>query len=401
MATAAVWTPAERPRAATGLRGLLVRVHRTLGLFIAAFLILAGITGSALVYQAELDGWLNPDLWAIAATGPSLSPQTIADRVAAADERVTARWIPLEQRPTAAADVWVDWRAGADGAPATRAYDQMFVDPVGGQVRGTRAFGTGWPDRHSALPFVHRLHSALLLPGRWGAILLGVVGLAWLVDSVVGFALTLPRGAVSWRQWRLAWRVKRRTSVFRRTFDLHRAGGLWLWGLLIAMATSSVALTLPAEVAEPLVARVSPLTPEVWEGRAPQDGPPALDFDQALARGTAAARAAGMSGPSSGLYYGPEASLYGVRFGREEAAGVGQGWVYLDSATGAVLRVERPTDGTAGDVALRAQLPIHAGRIGGWPTRALAALLGLAIAALSLTGVMIWWRKRRARAAAA
>lgn len=397
MATAAAPMPTVRPRAATGARAVLVRVHRTLGLFIAAFLILAGVTGSALVFQEELDGWLNPDLWAIERPGPSLSPQSIADRVAAADGRVTARWIPLSERPAQAADVWVDWRARADGTPIARAYDQMFVDPVGGRVQGTRAFGTGAPGRHTLMPFIHRLHSALLLPGRWGAILLGVVGLAWLVDSLTGFALTLPRGAFSLRAWAMSWRVKRRTSPFHRVFDLHRANGLWLWGLLILMATSSVALTLPHEVVEPLVDRVSPLTPEVWEGRPAQLGPPAIDFDEALARGTRAARGAGMSAASSGLYYGPEASLYGVRFGREEQAGVGQGWVYLDSATGAVLRVEPPTGGTTGDVAMRAQLAIHAGRIGGMATRVLAALLGLAIAGLSGTGVLIWWRKRRVR----
>ena len=74
--------------------------------------------------------------------------------------------------------------------------------------------------------------------------------------------------------------------------------------------------------------------------------------------------------------------------------------MYLDSRDGRVLRVDTPTSGTAGDVVRRAQLPIHAGRIGGMATRVLTALLGLAIAGLSLTGVLIWARKRRARRAA-
>ncbi|MGA4815292.1 PepSY domain-containing protein [Pseudomonas aeruginosa] len=43
------------------------------------------------------------------------------------------------------------------------------------------------------------------------------------------------------------------------------------------------------------------------------------------------------------------------------------------------------------------QYPIHGGRIAGLPGRIAIAALGLAIAGLSLTGVYIWWRKRRAR----
>lgn len=387
-----------RAPARLGLRGVLVRVHRYVGLAIAAFLILAGITGSVLVFQHELDRTLSPGLWR-AEQGTPLSPQAIADRVAAVDARVTARWIPLDPAPTHAADVWVDWKPRPDGASPQRAYDQLFVDPVTGAVRGERAYGAARVDAAHLLPFVHQLHKSLFLPGTAGAILLGIVAILWIIDSFVGWALTLPRGA--FRGWWRSWRVKPNASTARRTLDLHRAGGLWLWPLLILMGVSSLALTLPHEVFEPAVARFSPLSPEAWDDRPAQIGPPGLDFDAALARATVTARTAGEARPSSGLYLGPEASLYGVRFGREEEAGAGQTWVYLDSRTGAVLRVDTATSGTAGDVVRRAQLPIHAGRIGGLATRVLTCLLGLLIAGLAATGVLIWWRKRGARAAAA
>jgi len=47
------------------------------------------------------------------------------------------------------------------------------------------------------------------------------------------------------------------------------------------------------------------------------------------------------------------------------------------------------------------QPAIHGGRILGMPGRILIAVLGVAIAVLSVTGVVIWWRKLRARRAAA
>lgn len=46
---------------------------------------------------------------------------------------------------------------------------------------------------------------------------------------------------------------------------------------------------------------------------------------------------------------------------------------------------------------MQAQFPLHSGRILGMPGRILVSLLGLALAMLSLTGVVIWVRKRRAR----
>ena len=60
-----------------------------------------------------------------------------------------------------------------------------------------------------------------------------------------------------------------------------------------------------------------------------------------------------------------------------------------------------PWQGTAADIFVQAQFPLHSGRILGLPGRILISLMGLVVAALSVTGVVIWARKRRARLAAA
>jgi len=48
-------------------------------------------------------------------------------------------------------------------------------------------------------------------------------------------------------------------------------------------------------------------------------------------------------------------------------------------------------------VFLQAMFPLHSGRIIGVAGRVLMSVLGLAVAVLSVTGVLIWARKRRAR----
>ena len=44
---------------------------------------------------------------------------------------------------------------------------------------------------------------------------------------------------------------------------------------------------------------------------------------------------------------------------------------------------------------MQAQFPLHSGRILGVPGRILVSIMGIVVAALSVTGVVIWLRKRR------
>ena len=54
------------------LRRLLVWVHRYVGLAIALFVAMAGLTGSVLTFPHEIDEWLNPDFFAETASGAML-----------------------------------------------------------------------------------------------------------------------------------------------------------------------------------------------------------------------------------------------------------------------------------------------------------------------------------------
>ena len=58
-----------------------------------------------------------------------------------------------------------------------------------------------------------------------------------------------------------------------------------------------------------------------------------------------------------------------------------------------------PWQGTVADIFAQAQFPLHSGRILGLPGRILISVMGLVVAALSITGIVIWYRKRLARVA--
>lgn len=405
MATLAPPTGAA-PLSRVRLRPALVRLHRACGLAIAGFLAFAGITGSLLVFQPEIDAWLNPRLFAASSAGAPvpqgvMSPGALADRVEAADPRVRARWIPWSADPTRAADIWVDWEVDpATAAPFAADHNQVFVDPRSGAINGRRLYGVCCLEPRHAMAFIHQLHSNLWLPGRLGAILLGAVAIIWAVTSLFGIYLSLPAPG-RFRGWGRAWRVRRGSGAARRNYDLHRASGLWTWAAMLLIAISGVSLTLEDEVFNPAVEAVSTLTPLRYLDRtmaaADKPYPARLSFDDAVAAGTRAATAAGVDAPLSGIYHAAEYGVYGVGFGDEADAGLGASWAYVDSRTGGLVDLVPATRGTGGDLFVRIQLPLHSGRVGGTATRVLLLLLGLVTTALSITGLLVWHRKRRAR----
>ena len=79
------------------------------------------------------------------------------------------------------------------------------------------------------------------------------------------------------------------------------------------------------------------------------------------------------------------------------AAGVGPARLFYDGMSGELLGERQPWQGTVADIFVQAQFPLHSGRIVGLPGRILISIMGVVVAMLSVTGVVIWWRKRIAR----
>ncbi|MEO1087110.1 MAG: PepSY-associated TM helix domain-containing protein, partial [Acidobacteriota bacterium] len=80
-------------------------------------------------------------------------------------------------------------------------------------------------------------------------------------------------------------------------------------------------------------------------------------------------------------------------------ADYGQRYIYVDMVDGAVVGDRHRAVGTAGDVFVALQFPLHSGKLLGWPGRMLISLTGLILCGLVVTGYIVWWRKRRGRLA--
>lgn len=384
------------------MRGTFLLFHRWGGLLIAGFLFVAGVTGSIIAFHHELDEWLNPNFFTAKGTGAALSPSRLVTAIEAAEPRARVSFLVLPEDAGKVAVMFVQGRRdAATGKRHDLGYNQLFVDPATGAVLGRRFFGACCFQAERVIPFLYRLHYTLHLHRPWGDWLMGGIALIWLIDCFVAAYLTMPRAQPFRRNWGVAWRIKKGAGAYRKTFDIHRAGGLWLWGLLLVVAFSGAYLNLTDEVFRPAVSVFSPLKPtprEAGMARLTANPEPArVSYDQAVDLAMAAARGRGWSVTPATVSHLPRFQTFSVGLRPDHGLNLGPARVYLDDRTGEVLRADYPGDGSAGDAFLAWQFPLHSGEIAGLPGRILICLSGILVAVLSVTGVAIWWKKRRAR----
>lgn len=412
------------------MRFALTLAHRWTGLLIAAFLFIAGITGAVISWDHELDEILNPHLTEAGTPGTAQSSIALARQVEAREPRARVTYVTLAPEPGHALSLYVEGRIDPQtGRPFELGFNEVFVDPVSGVENGRREWGQVWPiTRATFVSFLYKLHYSLHIPqmwgiDEWGLWLMGGVAILWTLDCFVGFYLTLPqrhRPSRSqpepvrrqlakgwWSRWKPAWLIKTGGSSYRINFDSHRASGLWTWGLLFIIAFTGFSLNLYREIFVPMMTTVSELTPTPFDQRqrAPRNAPiePRVPFEEILPVAIAEATRRGWTEPVGALRYRSDFGMYDVRFFRpgedHGSAGVGAPILYFDGTDGRNIGDWQPWVGTAADIFVQAQFPMHSGRILGLPGRIIVSLIGLVVAALSVTGVIIWHRKRRARLA--
>ncbi|WP_323119395.1 PepSY-associated TM helix domain-containing protein [Burkholderia alba] len=388
------------------MRPWFVRLHRWFGIGTALFLFLAGLTGAIIAWDHELDALINPEFFHARSDGAPLAPIELANRIERADPRVQVTYLPLAIEPGHTLQVGLLPRTDpGTGAPFALDFNQLAIDPGTGDVQARREWGAVSVAPLELIPFIYRLHYSLHLPMTGGVDLgiwvMGIVSIIWLVDSVIALVLAFP----SLKSWRKSFGFRVARGGYALVFDLHRSGGVWVWGLLIVVAFTSVSMNLGNPVVRPLVGMMSPLAatpftnPERYAPARPGVAP--ITRERMLAIATEAARAEGIEAPAGGMFYSPALNVYAVGFFRpgndHGDVGLGNPWLYWDATTGRRVASMVPGRGSAGDIFMQAQFPLHSGRIAGLPGRVLVSALGVVIAMLSVTGLWIWLKKRHAR----
>jgi uncharacterized iron-regulated membrane protein len=396
------------------MRAWLVIAHRYFGLVLAGFLLLAGTTGSLLAWYEELDAAVNPALLRVQPPAPGarpLDPLRLREAVAAHYPDARVDFVPLLQEPGHAPYFQLSPKPGKQLAD-----DQVFINPYSGDVLGARKWGDIGQGVTNLLPFIYRLHFSLAMD-TVGPLLLGAVALLWTVDCLVGAYLTFPvrrRGAPpaagkTWlARWWPAWKVRWNGGSHKLNFDLHRAGGLWPWAMLFILAWSSVAFNL-GEVYQPVMRTLfaHQQTDEDMPRRTVPQLQPGMSWEAALATGrrlvASEARARGASVLEETLLrYDPRSATfrYMVKSSADIRDRIGSTSVVFDANTGHPYYFWWPTGAAAGDTIRTWLTSLHLAALWGVPFKVFMTVLGLAVAMLSATGIVIWRRKRAARHAA-
>ena len=396
------------------MRAVLVLLHRWFGLGVAVFLFISGATGAIISWDHELDAALNPTLFhansADAGTiaGTPKPGLELANIVEAREPKLRVTYVMNESEPGHTSSMMVEPRLDpATGKPYELSYNQIAVDPVTAEIQGKRMWGAISLSPENLLPFLYKLHYTMHLPevggielGIW---LMGIIGIVWALDCFIALWLSFP----NWKSWRKSFAFRWKDGGHKLNFDLHRSGGVWVWGLLLILAVTSVSMNLNNQVMTPLVKMFSTVTPTAFDTRTPvapdKVVEPKMSREQVTRLAIEEGKRRGFEVPAGGAFYSSMFGLYGVGFfeaGNDHGdVGRGNAGLYFDAATGAPAGTRIPGTGSAGDLFIQAQFPLHSGRILGLPGRIFISIMGALVAMLSVTGVVIWMRKRKARVA--
>jgi uncharacterized iron-regulated membrane protein len=369
-------------------RGILQQLHLWLAIVLCVPLVALGISGSILVYHDEIGDLFSASA-PIAAGTPHAPGEILAAAQAAAPER-TPLMLRLPEESGAPALVRLSRprgeRAPAGGSPFAGSI-QLLIDPVSLAILERPSAAT------PTIRFLHDLHGNLLIGGRDGRVVVGWFGVVMVFMCVSGLVLWWPRG-----RWGAAFTVRRGARGFRLHRELHSAVGIWSLVVLFVVSISGAYLAFPQDMGamvtgvfpgRDLRAAMTSLRVQPVRDAAPID----LETGLALARdavGEAALRVAFLPGrPDQPLRLG---------LARD---GLGEGGpmivVFVDQWAGRVLEVQDPRTFSIGESILAWQRAVHEGSGLGPVYRFLVFLSGLAIPLFSVTGVVMWLYRRRAK----
>ena len=161
------------------LRRIWVQIHLWLGLTLGVVGVFIGLSGSILVFDHDIDGWLHPARYEISGSQVALPYSDYAERAAHALEgRAKPTGIRLPDSEDGPIMIFAR-------APNSGGFLRVYLDPPTGRVLDvTQGVDfIGW---------MHSFHESLTLREYMGREIVGVVGIAMLISALSGIYLWWP-----------------------------------------------------------------------------------------------------------------------------------------------------------------------------------------------------------------
>ena len=347
-------------------------IHRWTSLISTLFLLVLCVSGLPLIYHAEIDRLFGFAPKAQEVSGPPLSIERLVSAAEKAPGGGVVQFVVWEGQSSGL--VTMSLGRGIDSDPA--ANHSLHVDTHTGAVIEPRG----------PMEFIRVLHGQLLL-GPYGPLALGIVTLLFLASIVSGVVVYAP-----FMRRLVFGEVRFERARRTRWLDLHNLVGIVLTGWMMVVGFTGMMNTWGTFVID--YWRSDQLT-RIVAAQPKSDAPLLARADAAV--DSARAAAAGMTPyfmamPGSIL---TSRSHYAV-FMRGETPLTSRlvTPVLVDARTGvSSARIELP-----GYVKMMLLAePLHFGDYGGQPLKLLWALLDILTIGVLITGIYLWWIKRKPR----
>jgi uncharacterized iron-regulated membrane protein len=358
-------------------RKLAFTIHSWLGLTSGVFLLLLGLSGSALVFLKEIDHVLNAELLEITPGKTTLSLDQIYRKIDKVHPKLAGlAWLNPEAEPNEAYEFRLYQN---DGSIRTYDLGMLSMNPYNGKILRDGNLKNLNP---SLMYWIFQFHWSFQL-GIPGLLLATIFGLSMLLSSVTG--LIIYRKYV-WKV--LTFKVKVKWDNWRTTTSgLHRILGVWalffnviifftgFWMNMFSLdptywkkqTVSCPVSTLSSQNIDTMFTTAKKRMPDLVVKNIYFPTQPGKDF-----------RVSGPVRGQSSLFYNGNS-------------------VAIDSKTGNPTSVDRLTSKGISDKLAAMVLPLHVGNFGGVLLKVFYVILGLMPGLLSITGALLWWRKVKSR----
>ena len=355
------------------VRAMMVGVHLWIGLAAAPLLLVLGLTGALLVIEEPIAVRLDA---ATALVHPGTTRRSTAEMMASVQRvypaaQLTALQLAQPRDQSVALTVTV---------PAKKRVETVLVDPYTARVLGTQG------NQQRFFRNVRELHRRLLSGQRGNVVIL------WTTLALALLAITGP--FVWWPRRRVG--VRWHQGGWRRMLNLHAVLGIVSSAFLLLFAMTGAVVHWDTAVQRSLGRITGQAAP-----RAPLDvaidacdAKAMLDPDRLVAAG-----AATLPGSRPMFLSLPDEPSTPARMWLkfpEDHTPNGRSILLLDPCSGQpVFTISTRSAPVAYLYPREWNRELHTGDIFGWPSRVLAFLFSLSLAAMAVTGPAVWVMRRR------
>jgi uncharacterized iron-regulated membrane protein len=354
------------------LRKALFQIHLWSGIFLSVYVIVIALTGSILVFENELTRTTLPAHLSAYDPAHLASIPTVMDTF--------ARAYPVAH----VTDLYTPWPTipvyTLDAVTSTGSHFTLIADPATAVLHLQPRTWVQW---------IHDLHVLLLLSPAYGEQVNAIGAAILLLLCITGIFLWWQGIA----RWSRALTLSLRSNWRRINFDLHHAIGFWTLFIVIWWSLSGVYFGFY----RPIVAAVNALSP--LNGMASPSLPSTTPAGPHRASLQSILDAAQQASPQGRLFSISDPSLLGTSAYAQMDLRDPADFSHRDIIAVSTVDARVLTDWhyganhSVGDWFLWSMHPLHFGTLWGLPIKILWFLLGLSLAVLTATGLVMYWNR--------